>query len=175
MTKVLIAPGLGSSGPNHWQTLWEIENPEYKRIEQKEWDNPNCKDWVKKIEEEVAQSGENIIIVAHSLACIALTHWATKSNRRIKGALLVAPADAEEENFPKSAVGFSPIPKVQLPFPSIVVGSTDDEYISFERCSFLAHCWGSKLINIGAKGHINSSSNLGPWEEGKKYLRMLDY
>jgi len=31
---VLIVPGWTNSGPQHWQTLWEHEHPEYRRVEQ---------------------------------------------------------------------------------------------------------------------------------------------
>lgn len=169
--EILVAPGLGSSGPIHWQTLWEKENPEFKRIEQNNWDAPVCSDWISRIEEVIEK--DKVIIVAHSLACLALVHWAMKSSKPIKGALLVAPPDSEKEDFPKEAKGFSPIPLYKLPFKSIVVGSTNDPYISIERCSFLADSWGSKFINVGSKGHINSSSNLGSWKEGQKYLQDL--
>jgi predicted alpha/beta hydrolase family esterase len=173
ITKILIAPGLGSSGPIHWQTIWEEQNPEFKRIEQKDWSSPLRQDWVEKIETEVKEAGENVIIVAHSLACIATVFWAQKTLKKIKGALLVAPPDTERPDFPKEARGFAPIPLDKLPFYSIVVASTDDEYITTERCKLLADSWGSKFINIGAKGHINSASNLGDWEEGKSILDEL--
>jgi uncharacterized protein len=173
MTKILIAPGLGSSGPLHWQTIWEKEHPEYKRIEQTNWDRPSRTEWVKKIEEEVELSGEDTIIVAHSLACIAFVFWTETTKLKIKGAMLVAPPDTEAENFPKEAIGFSPIPSSTLPFKTIVVGSRNDQYITEEKCINLAKLWGSKYYSAGYKGHINSESNLGSWEEGKHILKEL--
>lgn len=41
MTEVLILPGYLSSGPAHWQSLWEHENPGYRRVEQRDWDFPS--------------------------------------------------------------------------------------------------------------------------------------
>jgi uncharacterized protein len=29
---VLVLPGIGSSGPHHWQTLWQAENPHFERV-----------------------------------------------------------------------------------------------------------------------------------------------
>jgi predicted alpha/beta hydrolase family esterase len=173
MTKILIAPGLGSSGPKHWQTIWEKEHPEYKRIVQTDWERPLRIEWVQKIEEEVNAAGTNTIIVAHSLACIALVYWAQRTSLKIKGALLVAPPDTEDKNFPKEAAGFSPIPLQPLPFRTIVVGSSNDQYITEDKCIFLSENWGSKYVSVGFKGHINSDSNLGSWIEGKRILHDL--
>ena len=171
--QVLIAPGLGSSGPLHWQTSWEKEQPHFKRIEQSDWDFPQCADWVTRIEEEIKHAGENVIIVAHSLACIALAFWARETSLKIKGALLVAPADTERADFPKEPRGFSPIPLQGLNFPSILVASVNDPYITLERCEHLAAKWGSRFENIGAAGHINASSGLGSWPEGKVFVEEL--
>jgi predicted alpha/beta hydrolase family esterase len=59
----------------------------------------------------------------------------------------------------------------RLPFPSVVVASTDDEYAHIERSRAFAAAWGSKLIEIGDAGHINADTGFGPWPEGE---RMLD-
>lgn len=171
--KVLTAPGLGSSGPLHWQTLWEQLIPGTRRIEQHSWDAPVCEDWVASIEQAVADAGPQVVIAAHSLACMALVHWAGKTRLKITGALLVAPADAERPDFPPEAQGFSPIPLEKLPFPSMVVASTNDPYCTLERAAFLANHWGSRFVNAGAKGHINSESGLGEWPEGQNLLKAL--
>ncbi|MBC9913130.1 RBBP9/YdeN family alpha/beta hydrolase [Chitinophaga varians] len=171
--KVLTAPGLGSSGPLHWQTLWEQSIPGTRRIEQHSWDRPVCADWVATIEAAVAEAGPQVVVAAHSLACIALAHWAKQTRLHITGALLVAPADTERPGFPAEATGFTPIPLQELPFRSIVVASTNDEYCGITRASFLASHWGSRFVNAGPKGHINASSNLGEWLEGQRLLKEL--
>lgn len=170
--KVLTAPGLGSSGPLHWQSIWEQE-PGIIRIEQQNWDAPVCADWISRIEAQVQEAGPQVVIVAHSLACIALVHWAAQTKLHIRGALLVAPADTEQPSFPPEASGFAPLPLTPLPFKSIVVASTNDEYATLERSRFFAQAWGSRFVNTGAKGHINASSGLGEWPEGKKLLKEL--
>lgn len=60
-----------------------------------------------------------------------------------------------------------------LPFPSVVVASTDDPYANFAFASTCAEAWSSGLVNVGAKGHINSESGLGTWTEGLVLLREL--
>lgn len=37
---VLIHPGLGGAGDDHWQTHWEQAFPEFVRVQQADWDRP---------------------------------------------------------------------------------------------------------------------------------------
>ncbi|MDD2799727.1 MAG: alpha/beta hydrolase [Bacteroidales bacterium] len=170
---VLIAPGYGNSGKNHWQTLWQNENPEFIRIEQNNWLEPNADEWISSIEESVSAIGSGCVIVAHSLACVALIIWANKTKLKIKGALLIAPADSESSEFKLKADGFSQIPKKQLPFKSIVISSSNDQFCSAERAQFFASQWGSQFFNLGELGHINAESNIGAWNEGRQFLTII--
>lgn len=169
---VLTAPGLNGSGPLHWQSIWE-KTSGYKRIDQQNWDAPVMAEWVKTIEDAVAEAGPDVVIAAHSLGCIALAYWAQQTKLRIKGALLVAPADTERPGFPPVARGFAPIPLTPLPFKSIVVSSTNDEYASLERAKSFANAWGSRFVNAGPTGHINADSDLGEWPKGQVLLTEL--
>ena len=58
----------------------------------------------------------------------------------------------------------------RLPFPSVVIASTDDEYVSLDRARLFAGAWGSAFDVIGAAGHINAASGYGPWPDGRKKL-----
>jgi predicted alpha/beta hydrolase family esterase len=165
-TKVLILPGIGSSGPQHWQTLWEKANPAFLRVEQEDWITPNCSDWVDRLETAVAESGPDTILVAHSLACLLVAHWAASTRHTIKGALLVAPPDPAGVNFPKGISGFAPIPELPLPFKSILIASSDDHYASLEFSRKLAATFGSEYIELDALGHINADSEIGEWADG---------
>jgi predicted alpha/beta hydrolase family esterase len=40
MTNNFIIPGLGNSGPEHWQTYFENSAENFLRINQQEWDAP---------------------------------------------------------------------------------------------------------------------------------------
>lgn len=170
---VLIAPGYSNSGPQHWQTIWQHESPEFVRVEQGSWIQPNAEDWIANIERKVAAAGPESVIVAHSLACIATALWAQQTTLKVKGVLFVAPADSESENFTLPVYGFEKIPSTPLPFKSILIGSTNDPYCSYERAKQLAENWNSSLINLGDKGHINAESDLDNWEEGRDYLDQL--
>ncbi len=174
MTNVFILPGLGNSGDQHWQTIWQTLHPEWQRIIQDDWDTPTCAGWVRRIDETLATVPEGTaVLVAHSSSCAAVAHLAETTTHSIKGAFLVAPSDPLGAAYPPGPKGFAPVPLTRLPFPSIVVASENDEYISFPQAKMYAEAWGSRFVNIGQAGHINSSSGLGEWREGLALLQTL--
>ncbi|MFD3001741.1 RBBP9/YdeN family alpha/beta hydrolase [Pontibacter toksunensis] len=171
---ILIVPGLGSSGPQHWQTLWGRQHPEFFRVEQHDWETPHCSDWMTMLDKTVMQHDPaEVIVVAHSLACIAVAIWAREYKRSIKAALLVAPADTEAAGFPEGTTGFTPIPLETLPFQSLLVASTNDPYVTETRARQLALAWGSDFIGIGEAGHINADAGFGAWDQGLALLKRL--
>jgi uncharacterized protein len=172
-TQILIAPGYGNSGEGHWQTFWEKENSDFVRIQQRDWLRPDVDEWADAIEQYVREANGEVVVVAHSLACIALAHWARRTKLTIKGALLVAPPDANDDKLKAVVKGFAPVPLLKLPFKSIVLASTNDEYNPIQNAEAFAKGWGSDFVNIGQKGHINAHSNLQNWPEGRSYLSNL--
>jgi len=171
---ILTLPGIGGSGPQHWQSLWEKEYA-FTRIEQQEWETPFRDEWVANIQKVVSKHDpKKVILVGHSAVCSAIAKWAVRYKTKIKAALLVAPADPEAKTFPEGAIGFAPMPLHKLPFPSIVVASTNDFFATIERTKQFAEAWSSEFINIGDAGHINVASGYGQWDEGLQILRRLD-
>ncbi len=174
MPSVLIVPGLGNSGPEHWQTLWEAANPAFARVVQRDWDRPDRDEWVATLDRHVAQQSAPPILVAHSLACALVAHWAARHERPIHGALLVSPSDVDSPaHTPPEVRSFSPMPLRQLPWPSIVVASADDPFVDPARAAFFANAWGAQYVDAGSCGHINSASGLGDWPTGRNLLRRL--
>jgi len=169
----LILPGIGNSDHAHWQTLWESENPECVRVQQRDWNRPVCGEWVNVLEQAVVEIGESPVLVAHSLGCLCVAHWAARTSLKIKGALLVAPPDPKGASFPSEATGFSPVPLRSFSFPSIVVASSNDPYGSLEFARSCALAWSSRFVNIGPAGHINSESGLEEWAEGLALYQEL--
>ena len=173
-TRVLILPGYQNSGPQHWQSLWQQRphraETEVRRVMQDDWDAPVCSDWYARLRDAICASEDGVVLAAHSLGCL-LTAYVMQQNeldviRKIRGALLVAPPDPSGADFPNSAQGFSPDSGQALVFPSVVVASTDDPYGSFDYAQSCAERWGSRLIDIGARGHINAESGLADWPQG---------
>ena len=175
-TKILILPGLGGSGENHWQSFWSTQLDHVVRLEQDNWEEPKLDKWLERLNETLLELNCPVILVAHSLAVSLVAHWADQYHSlNIKGALLVAPADVDSQaHTPDLIRNFAPMPVTKLPFPSIVVASEDDPFVSIDRARYFAAQWGSEFINIGLKGHINSDTDLGLWEEGQLILQGLN-
>jgi uncharacterized protein len=170
---VLILPGLWNSGPDHWQTRWEQAHPEFRRVVQEDWERPQCADWVARLEEAVLRAPD-AVLVGHSSACALVAHWVASGPKgRAGAALLVGPSDPEAPSYPSGPVGFAPMPLVRLPFPSVVVASTDDPYVTVERATAFAAAWGSTLTVVERAGHLNSASGLGDWPAGYALLEGL--
>jgi len=175
-TTYFIIPGLGNSGEGHWQTYFERSGPNFTRINQDEWDAPVCDDWVARVDEVLAGHDlSKVVLVGHSLGCVTIAQWAQRTGKVVRGALLVAPSDLEapqyQDAFP--ITGFTPIPRARLAFPSIVVGSENDQWMSGERARYFAAQWGSEFISLGDAGHINVASGYGAWDAGLTVLERL--
>jgi predicted alpha/beta hydrolase family esterase len=168
-----MVPGIGGSGSSHWQTLWERKYPEFSRVEQLDWDRPICADWMDKLHKAVEGAGAKPILVAHSLGCLLVAHWAAKSLSAAAGALLVAPADPDNICFPAQASGFWPVPMKRMEFPSILVASSDDPFCEMEFARRCAAGWGSRLMDAGPAGHINAEGGMGDWPFGFSLLQEL--
>jgi predicted alpha/beta hydrolase family esterase len=170
---VLIIPGWGDSGPEHWQSLWEKANADFRRVVQRDWLYPICTEWVDTLARAIRAVGRPAVLAAHSLGCIAVAHCARAGALPIHGALLVAPPDVERPDFPAVIEGFTPVPRAPLPFATIVVASRNDPFGAFERSRALATAWGSRFVDAGESGHVNDEAGLGPWPLGERLLAEL--
>jgi predicted alpha/beta hydrolase family esterase len=171
MTTIVMLPGIGGSNADHWQTLWEGSHSSMRRFNPPDWDKPELFAWCSALQDAVDAAESPVVLVAHSLSCLLIAHWAAQARSVVAGAFLVAVPDPQEPAFPSVANSFRNVPKLPLPFRSIIVASTDDPYGGIEYMERCAREWGSELVNVGTHGHINASSNLGEWREGKCLLR----
>lgn len=174
-TKILTLPGYCGSGSEHWQSYWESEYENIARVEQQNWEHPKLESWLETLNTTIQNCDENIILVAHSLGCSLVNHWANKyQSDKVLGVLLVAPADVDSaQHTPEEVRNFSPMPMKKLPFPSIVVTSDNDPYVSLERAKSFANTWDSRFVDIGSHGHINAESDLKSWGFGKSLVEEL--
>ena len=76
---VLIVPGVGGSGAEHWQTFWEDAFPQFQRVQQADWDRPVYTQWAARLSDAVTQSTRPVVIVAHSLGTSLTMRWPKKS------------------------------------------------------------------------------------------------
>ncbi|AZL71172.1 alpha/beta hydrolase [Pseudomonas oryziphila] len=175
--RYLIVPGWQGSPDNHWQSHWQRSLPNSARVEQQDWHTPQRRDWVQALEQAIAAESSPVILIAHSLGCITVAHWAAQASpsllRRVRGALLVAPADVERPNCAPALRNFAPIPLQALPFPSQVVSSDNDPAVSVPRALHLARAWDAEAGLLANAGHINVKSGHERWEQGFAYLFRL--
>lgn len=170
---VLILPGYQGSGETHWQTIGKKANPDF-RVEQRDWEEPIASEWAEQLEQTLQKCEKPVVLVAHSIACLVLAHWASKAHTPIKGALIVAPPNPEEAVFPKSALGFTQTPMMRFNFPSIVLASSDDPYATMAYVDASAMMGKQTDRSWKARSHQYSpKQSRRMWEEGYAYLQSL--
>ena len=155
-------PGLRNSGADHWQTIWEKKYPQkFIRINQDNWEEPDCTTWIQRIEDTLSHHHlEEVILIGHSVGCATIVNWFGKFQHKIKGAILVAPSDVERGDYPIYITGFIPLYLKPLPFKTIVIASTDDHVVDFERAEYFANIWGSEFITIENGGHLEKDLDI---------------
>jgi predicted alpha/beta hydrolase family esterase len=173
----LIIPGLGGSGPDHWQSRWEQKLSTARRVEQESWLQPEHDAWTDAIRREIAQATRPVVLVGHSLgAYAAASAIDEKSREKIAAAFLVAPPDPD--SLPVKTLSIDPAfkekaPQAALQVPGVVVASRNDAFADYAFAEKLALLWGLDLADAGDAGHINAESGHGPWPEGLMRLAGL--
>lgn len=166
---VLVLPGWQDSGPAHWQSRWQAAHPHWRRVEQADWLHPRRADWVAALDAAAEAAPGELVLVAHSLGCVTVAHWAATSPAaaaRVRHALLVASPDVERADLPTELADFAPAPRTPLLFPATLVASRDDPFCDFARAQALAADWQATLWDVGAAGHVNAAAGFGDWPEG---------
>ena len=168
---VLIVPGVGGSGDEHWQTFWETAFPEFQRVQQADWDQPVYSEWAAKLSAAIERSEKPVVLVGHSLGTSLTMRWSIEHPalaKKVAGAFLVAPTDRDRfaQTADSPVQGFGNMMLEKLPFPTAVVASRDDDRVSFERAQVFASAWGASFTDAGSHGHLGSAAKLGVWPFG---------
>ena len=168
---ILVVPGLGGAGPDHWQSAWGAAFSAMQRVEQTNWEQPVYTDWAVALTEAVTRAALPVVLVAHSLGTSLTMRWSFEQRqlaRKVAGAFLVAPTDRDRfDASPSSPVrGWGPMILEPLPFPSMVIASRNDDRVAFDRAEAFARAWGATLVDAGNLGHIGSAAKLGMWPFG---------
>lgn len=172
---ILLIPGLGDSLHGHWQHRWEHKMANARLVDQDDWNTPMLEPWLNNIEQAIIMATRPVILVGHSLGVCAIVHTAQRlKDTKVKGAYLVSPPDLDENtNVPAEALPFANVPRDPLPFPSLLIASSNDVFCTIERAADLANAWGSEFHDAGEMGHINLESGHGPWPEGLMMFTRL--
>jgi predicted alpha/beta hydrolase family esterase len=177
---VLIVPGLRDHVPEHWQTLLQAKLSKAVLMPPLERGRLICDAQVEAFQAVLSRIEGPVLLVAHSGGVITVAHWAQRYSRPIHGALLAAPPDFESPlplGYPTQSTlaenGWLPLPRVRLPFRSIVAASENDPLGRKDRVLELARAWGSEVEEVGAVGHLNPTSGFGPWPRAEELIRKL--
>lgn len=175
--RYLIVPGWQGSPAEHWQSHWQQVLPNCLRVEQSDWVLPELQAWVAQLERQIVADRRPVVLIAHSLGCVTVAHWVAQASavllERVHGALLVAPADVERNDCPEPLRNFAPMPSLRLPFPSVLIGSSNDHAATAQRALKFAQVWGSEAVILPNAGHINVQSGHHLWEQGFSWLYQL--
>jgi hypothetical protein len=145
----------------------EEQLPATVRVIQSDWSKADLPAWSARVRRDIARNPGRLIIAAHSFGALAAVHAGVAGAGRIAGALLVAPADPDKFNVAEA------MPRDPLPFPAVVVASSNDPWMSLWKAADWADRWGADLVNLGDAGHINAEAGFGPWPEGLGLIERL--
>jgi uncharacterized protein len=171
-TDILIIPGYEGAGPVHWQTRMVGKLSTARIVDQPDWLHSNLPIALTQIVNAVEGATRPVVFVAHSLGNLLVAQSVPALVEaglidRIKGAYLVAvPTARALSELAAVDPAFAEIPRDPLPFPSALVASSNDPFATLEESADISVAWGSKLIEAGEQGHINTASGHGPWPEG---------
>lgn len=168
-TSILVIAGHMGPGPDHWQTRLISKLSSARLVEQEDWVYGSLPKAVDALVQAVHASEKPVVLVAHSVGCILVAHAVQllADPHKVKGAYLVVPPN---ELALRSLNGIDPnfvfVPRGPLPFPSLLVATSNDPHSTMEDSAELALAWGSLLVEAGEAGHIDHTSGHGPWPEG---------
>ena len=175
-TSILVIAGYAGAAANgepHWQQRMVSKLSTAKIVEQEDWFYGSLSKAVGALVAAVTATDKPVVFVAHSAGCILVAHAVAALREagviaQVKGAFLVAPRCQQEleKLEPKIDAEMVKVPRDPLPFVSIVIASSNDEFSTLEQSADIASAWGSDFVNAGAQGHINTASGHGPWPEG---------
>lgn len=165
----ISVPGIGNSGPEHWQTWMEGVIGDVQRIPVSDWRNPDLNNWLNAIEASLMTEWRPAILIAHSFGALAAAQYAIEEPTRVAGVLLVAPAD------PARFADGARLSLSRLPCSGLLVASRNDPWMELRVAQRWAHIWGATLMDEGEAGHINVDSGHGRWPKGLTYLARLAY
>jgi predicted alpha/beta hydrolase family esterase len=147
------------------------QDPSAIWVEHASWDDPAREEWVQDIARAVDAAEADVVMVAHSLGCLAILEWARTSwSPKITGLFLVSVPNPAGDAFPVEAQGFAELRLQKVAVPTIVVSSSNDPYGTVAFHSLVSDALGAELVDVGALGHVNATSGLGSWPEGRAIL-----
>jgi len=156
----VLVPGINDSGPEHWQSLWGQCHPQWRRIAQRDWLQPDLDGWLSAIRRAIGNNQAPVLLIGHSFGALSSWYYASRFPEQIAGVVLVAPAEPVRFEIEDRILA------VPLPVPSLMFASHNDPLLNMSRAHHWAEAWGAELVDVGDAGHINAQSGFGAWPHG---------
>jgi predicted alpha/beta hydrolase family esterase len=173
----LLMTGPEPAGRTHWLRRWAHLRDDSVLVDLGFADLPLRNVLLSRIDREVMAAGRPVLLVAHGLACHAVTWWAgllgKAAARSVVGALLVAPPDPDRADADPRLRDFGPASVAMLPFPSITIAGRSDPRATVESVRAMAAEWASDFCVVSEKGSLDERSHLGPWPAGQQMLETV--
>ncbi len=174
----LAVPGRGNAGADHWMSHWCRAFPNSSRVLQENWEKPEPQSWIAQLDGAVALAPRPVVLLAHSLAVATTVKWAVGASQgrlgRVRAAFLVAASNVEDPDPSFDLIRpFAPMPLARLPFPAMVVASSTDPRVGFDKARAFANAWGADFADAGDLGHMGNEAKLGLWPDGLVLLGRL--
>jgi hypothetical protein len=103
-------------------------------------------------ETAIVSVGDGLVLVAHSLGCLATVWWAASGfavQGRIHAAMLVAPRIFPPLRGSARTIQLHAASRLAVAVSVLVVASETDPFASIEAASAMAAAWESAFLNIG--------------------------
>jgi predicted alpha/beta hydrolase family esterase len=184
---LLIIPGLGGSGPDHWQHRWGQKLSTARIVEQDDWRAPARDVWVARILSEIDASERPVALIGHSLGALAAADALAQrqlaqrrsgqpQEEKVKAVFFAAPPDLESPGLAGQVIDPAfkeKAPQAALRVPGVLIASRSDPFAAWAYAERLADVWALDLADAGDAGHLNAESGHGPWPEGLMRLAGL--
>lgn len=178
---IVIVPGLNDPPPGHWLHRLAATGIRAHTVPRPPDGTHLDRDaWVASLETTVSAIPDDLVLVAHSAGVLTVVHWAQRPSRPIRAALLVTPPDFENPPTDDPGIrrigtahGWCPIPRGRLPFQTTLAASTNDPFANVRRVTGMAEAWGSRPVDLGPVGHLDSAAGYGPWPRATALLTEL--
>jgi len=162
---LLIVPRIGGPDQGDWPSRWAAKLSTARFVMACGGQARTAEAWREAIHKAAREATRPALFVGHGVGAAAIAQAAQAlAVADVRGAFLVAPPD--EAGLRRAAGEDWRLPRLRLPWPSLVIASRNDPDGACDAVAALAADWGAEMIDAGFAGGLDAASGHGPWPEG---------